>query len=709
MTSKIISLHGRSSSIVLEREGDNLPIWRHFGSRLSTAPDISSWQDVTPEASFSLNENQPFRTIPLFGHGWFNTPALSAHRNGLDWAHEISDCKINATAKKLEIVCLDNVAQIELTQTIQLVPEFDVYSFQTSVKNLSSDTLNINRLMAGSIPIHTDFNRVKSFSGRHNNEFVPVSNELTRSNWQRVNRRGLTSHDCPPYARVVTPATNGFSGDIFAGHLAWSGNHEQLIEWCDYGFHIWQCGAWYAPGEIRLNKDEILSSPNWIVSFSKDGENGIAQNLINHMRSISPLWESGQLSQRPVHLNTWEGLYFDHNEQELMELASAAADLGVERFIVDDGWFAGRHDDTTSLGDWWADIDKYPNGLAPIANHVKGLGMEFGLWVEPEMVNPKSQLFERHPEWALQLPQRTPLESRNQLVLDMTNEGVQQYLFEKLSNLLSTLPIDYLKWDHNRDLTQAGSDGFAIYTNQIYAIYTLFQKIRAAFPNVEIEACAGGGGRIDAGILQLSHRVWASDCIDAVSRERIQCGFLQYLPPEIMGTHIGASPAHSTGRSQNIDFRAAIAIIGHFGIELDPRKIPAPENEKIKTWVNLYKNIRNITHTGQVWRGDASDNVTWQVLGNENEFYGFIFRMQPTEQRFPPSVRFPMLNPKTRYFVERVDPQKGQFDGYTGKEFLLLDSHGKLYPGEVLDKIGIALPFMKAERCIVLKFSAVSE
>lgn len=709
MISKIISLQGRGTSLILETEGNALPIWRYFGAKLSADPDFASWQDTTPRASFSLDKNQPFRTIPLFGNGWFNTPAFTAHRHGRDWAHEISECRVQTSNKEISIVSLDKVAQIEFIQTIRLEPEFDVYAFQTTVKNLGSETLNVDRLMAGSIPVQSHFNRVNSFTGRHNNEFIPVSDGITRSGWQRINRRGLTSHDCPPYARVMSPTTGGFSGPVMAAHLAWSGNHEQLIEWCDYGFYIWQSGAWYAPGEIRLATGEQIKSPEWLVSFSENGENGVAQNLINHMRSLSPLWTSGQMSPRPVHLNTWEGLYFDHNEQDLMELASSAADLGVERFIVDDGWFAGRHDDTSSLGDWWADADKYPDGLAPLANHVKSLGMEFGLWVEPEMVNPKSRLFEKHPQWALQLPQRTPLESRNQLVLDMTNRDVQNYLFEKIESLLTNLPIDYLKWDHNRDLTQAGSDGFAVYTDQINASYALFQTIRDAYPNVEIEACAGGGGRIDAGILRLTHRVWASDCIDAVSRKRIQDGFLEYLPPEIMGTHIGASPAHSTGRSQNMDFRAAMAIIGHFGIELDPRKIPEPEKEKIKSWVNLYKNIRNITHTGQVWRGNVGDHVAWQVLGNKDKFYAFIFRMQPTEQRFPPYVSLPMVDLRTQYFVERVDPQKGQFDGFTGKEFLSLDSQGKKFSGDVLCQVGIRLPFMKAERCIVLKFSAISE
>ncbi len=235
-----------------------------------------------------------------------------------------------------------------------------------------------------------------------------------------------------------------------------------------------------------------------------------------------------------------------------MALADAAARIGIERFVLDDGWFHRRHDDRAALGDWWPDSGKFPDGLGPLIAHVRALGMEFGLWVEPEMVNPDSELFRTHPDWALQLAGAAAADGRNQLVLDISRPEVADYLFDKIAALLGTHPIAYLKWDHNRDLTTAGlCDGRAGYRAQVHAAYALLARLRAAHPDVEIESCSGGGGRIDFAVLRHTHRVWTSDNIDALSRLAIQRGCLQFFPPEVMGAHVGTAPAHVTGRSQS--------------------------------------------------------------------------------------------------------------------------------------------------------------
>jgi alpha-galactosidase len=269
----------------------------------------------------------------------------------------------------------------------------------------------------------------------------------------------------------------------------------QSIEWIDDGRYHWQMGEWLAPGEVRLAAGESIETPQMLATYAADA-NGVAQNFHAEIRQRTP-WHGEQMKPRPVHLNTWEGFYFNHDEAALMELADAAAEVGIERFVLDDGWFEGRNDDTSSLGDWWTDKAKYPNGLKPLAEHVTGLGMEFGLWVEPEMVNPDSGLYRAHPDWALATPGRPAITARNQLVLDMERAEVGDYLFEKIAALLDELPISYLKWDHNRDLTTAGAR--PRYRQQVLAAYALMDRIRAAYPHVEIEACAGGGGRIRIG------------------------------------------------------------------------------------------------------------------------------------------------------------------------------------------------------------------
>ncbi len=277
------------------------------------------------------------------------------------------------------------------------------------------------------------------------------------------------------------------------------------------------------------------------------------------------------MQPRPVHANSWEACYFDHDEERVVALAQACAALGIERFVLDDGWFRGRNDDRAGLGDWTSDPAKYPSGLEPLAGRIVAMGMQLGLWVEPEMVSPDSDLYRAHPDWALALPGRNRPTARSQLVLDMRRAEVRDYLFGALDALLRELPVSYLKWDHNRDLAPAGGAA------QVLGTYALLARLRSAHPDVEIESCAGGGGRSDAGILPYTHRFWASDNLDAVSRVAIQRGFLAFLPPEVMGSHIGAIPAHATGRCQSLGLRAAVAMPGHFGIELDPRQLDDAE------------------------------------------------------------------------------------------------------------------------------------
>jgi alpha-galactosidase len=393
-------------------------------------------------------------------------------------------------------------------------------------------------------------------------------------------------------------------------------------------------------------------------------------------------WPGGKMRPRPVHLNTWEGFYFDHDEAALKDLADAAAKDGIERFVLDDGWFHRRDDDTSSLGDWWPDDVKYPRGLGPLAEHVSGLGMEFGLWVEPEMVNPDSDLHRAHPDWALQVAGRPLITARNQLVLDMGRAEVRDYLYERLACLLGELPIGYLKWDHNRDLTAAGER--PSFRRQVLGAYDLLARLRRDFPGVEIEACAGGGGRIDAGIARYTHRFWTSDNIDAVSRVAIQRGYLQFFPPELMGSHVGAAPAHATGRIQTMRFRNHVALPGHFGVELDLRKLGDRDLERLGEGIARYKALRDRLHTGQVWQGEGADGLLWQAHGSAEALVLMVTRIDPQTQRHAPGLRLPMLDPARRYRIDETE-----------------------YAGAWLVQHGLALPPLRGEDGLVLEVTAL--
>jgi alpha-galactosidase len=637
-----LRLDGKAVSLVLELPEDEAPLWLHWGARLPEGVEFEPLRATRPTPSFSLDFDQPLSLFPGLGVGWFGESALLAHREGGDWTFQATGCVVERVGQKAVVRLTDAVARIDVAITLDLDADSDVLTLSTILTNAGDALLDVQWLAAGTVPLPPDAQRVHSFGGRHNDEFVPIADPLTRSTWRRENRRGLTSHSCFPGALVET------EGAAYGAQLAWSGNHAQSIEWIDDGRWQWQMGEWLAPGEVRLQPGESIPTPEMLVTFGADA-NAVAQNFHTAIRQRI-VWPDGKMKPRPVHLNTWEGFYFDHDEAALVELADAAASVGIERFVLDDGWFHGRNDDSSSLGDWWTDARKYPNGLKPLAQQVTGLGMEFGLWVEPEMVNPDSELYRAHPDWALATQGRPQITARNQLVLDMARAEVGDYLFEKIAMLLDELPISYLKWDHNRDLTTAGHT--PRYRNQVMAAYALMARLRAAFPHVEIEACAGGGGRIDAGIVRHTHRFWTSDNIDAVSRASIQRGFLQYMPPELMGAHIGASPAHATGRQQSMDFRAGVALPGHLGVELDVRKLGDEECQRLRHWIAIYKMHRDQLHHGKVWQGEAGDGLFWQAHGDAENLRLFLYRINPQSNRHAPSVRLPMLDPTRHYSVD---------------------------------------------------------
>jgi alpha-galactosidase len=311
-----------------------------------------------------------------------------------------------------------------------------------------------------------------------------------------------------------------------------------------------------------------------------------------------------------VTLNVWEAVYFDHDLPRLTVLAERAAHIGVERFVLDDGWFHGRRDDTAGLGDWWVDAEVWPNGLHPLVEHVHALGMEFGLWFEPEMVNPDSDLFRAHPEWTLSAGGRSPLLQRNQLVLDLTNADAFAHVLASMDAVLSENAVDFVKWDHNRDLLEAGSTsrgGIPAVHGQTTAYYALLDELRTRHPGITWESCASGGGRVDLGVVEHVQRFWTSDMTDALSRQQIQRWTTQLVAPEYLGAHVSAPTSHQTGRTLTLAFRAATALFCGFGIEWDLTSAGEEDLDELARWVQLHKRHRRLLHTGRVVRPESSD------------------------------------------------------------------------------------------------------
>ena len=743
--SRFAMLHGRHTSLVIEWRADDAPLWRYWGPRLpADAQPPAPLRALRPMPSFMLDHDQPLSLAPSFGVGWFGQSALLAHRAGRDFAQAFTRCDLQWTApgRALLIRLHDDVAALRLDLNLTIDAASDVLTLRSTLTNLGATPVDVQWLAAGTLMLPAQCRTVRSYAGQHNSEFMLQTDTLSRSLWRRENRRGRTSHDNFPGAVVTTPGATEHGGLVFGAHLAWSGNHQQSIEWLHDDQYQWQLGEWLAPGEGVLAPGASMRTPELVASCSTQGLNGLAHNFHTELRARLP-WHGGAMRPRPVHLNTWEGFYFDLQPAQVMALADAAAAIGVERFVVDDGWFHGRQHDRAALGDWWPDAAKFPHGLGPLVAHVRGLGMEFGLWFEPEMVNPDSELLRAHPDWALQLAGRPMLTGRNQLVLDISREDVADYLFDKINAQVAEHRIDYLKWDHNRDLTTAGlttagpstaglRNGHAGYGAQVHAAYALMERLRAAHPALEIESCSGGGGRIDFGVLRHAHRVWTSECIDARSRVATQRGFLQFFAPEIMGSHVGTAPAHTTGRSQAMDFRAAVAFTGHLGIEFDLRLLGAAETAALADWLALYKRWRARLHHGLVWLGEAGDGLVWQAHGGAavgvgdagaegltadtdtdavHELLLCVYRTEPTTLRYMPPLRLPMLDRQAHYRLRQIEPagRQGQplYDTTTPWLQALRSAEGVVVHGAWLAEAGLPLPRAKAETAFIVHMERV--
>jgi alpha-galactosidase len=351
-----------------------------------------------------------------------------------------------------------------------------------------------------------------------------------------------------------------------------------------------------------------------------------------------------------VHYNCWEAIYFNHNLGDLSAIADRAAAIGAERFVLDDGWFGRRDDDTTSLGDWVIDRNKWPDGLHPLIAHVHGLGMTFGLWFEPEMVNPDSDLFRAHPDWML--GPRDQVTGRNQMVLNMALPAVQDYLFAAISAVLTEYPIDYIKWDHNRLLPVVDAE-------QTRGAYALFDRLRAAHPLVEIESCASGGGRIDAGILARTHRVWLSDSNDALERLRMQHDAALFLPSCITGSHVGPRKSHTSGRILPMGFRAWVAAQRHMGFEMDLRELTEEEAATLTEITAWYKANRDWMMAGKIHRLDAADvtvTAEIQIAAEGRRFVLFAGQADASPQILPRPLRLTGLDPNARYRISLRNP-----------------------------------------------------
>ena len=694
------ALHSRNCSLVIDCRG-NAPAILYWGSRLSeaTSPDMLSLLATRQELQACQAQEALITLSPEAATGFMGSPGVQMHRSGRQWAIYAKTKSVNLVDDQLTIISQCHGAEIQLTHCLALHASTDVLTATTAITNIGSSALWLDRCDAPCIPLPMRYNKILGFTGRWANEFQQVSIDRFPGAYVRENRSGRTSHDSFPGVVVHTEDTNESSGSAYGLHLGWSGNHQLRIEEQHTGQAYAQLGELFFPGEMSLEPGEKYCSPTLYGTSTAHGFSAISESFHGYVRA-SLTDKRVRNKVRPVHFNTWEAVYFDLSYDRLCELADVAAEVGAERFVLDDGWFKNRKSDKAGLGDWFVDNTVFEDGLGPLIDHVKAKNMEFGLWVEPEMVNPDSDLYRAHSDWVLNADPAPLILSRNQLVLDLTRTEVQTYLFERLDALLTEYSISYLKWDMNRAVYQPNNQGGrAVGHYQTNALYTLLGRLRAAHPAVEIESCSSGGGRADFGVLEFTDRIWTSDSNDALDRLRIQKGFSMFFPAEVMGAHIGPGVCHITGRILSMETRAGVAMFGHMGIEANLLEMDDDQTETLKAGVALHKKHRQLIHSGNLVRLNTQSNENgFGIIAQDGGEALFSYtQLDSLSHSVGGRLQFIGLDSNGLYQVSIVWPQEPK--SYSTS---ILDViNGSVISGEALTKAGIQLPIMHPASLLV--------
>jgi alpha-galactosidase len=703
-----VHLSREGVSIVLAPSPVGDPVLVYWGASLGDlgVDDLAGLVEVhRPDVPHSALDAPRLRG--LLGEnvaGFTGLPALEGfrpRRTAGPWAPRIAGWRWTVDDTGADATVLlgggDDDAGWDVEIALELTRE-GLVRLRTAVTNAGTDEL-VLAAVRSALPVPARASELLDLTGRWCRERTPQRRPWLLGTHLREGRHGRTGHDATLLMAAGVPGFGFGHGEVWAAHVAWSGDHQAYAERTPEGECLLGGGELLGPGEVVLDPGERYDGPWLVGAWSASGLDQASARLHEWLRRRSPRTRR----TRPVLVNTWEAVYMDHDLDTLTELAEAAAEVGVERFVLDDGWFLGRRTDRAGLGDWEVDPEVWPDGLHPLVDQVKALGMDFGLWVEPEMVNEDSDVARAHPEWVLRGRGTASPTWRHQQVLDLQHPGAYGHVVGQLRALLDEYDIAFLKWDHNRDLVDVAHAGRPAVHRQTLAFYRLLDELRAAYPQLEIESCASGGGRIDLEVLTRTDRVWPSDTIDAVERQRIQRWTSLLVPPELLGAHLGGPVAHTTGRSHRAGFRAATALLGHFGIEWDLRVLTADERAEVAAWVALHKLLRPLLATGRLVRGDHPDPavlVTGVVAPDRAEAWYVVATVDTTLAQSVGPVQLPGLDAHRSYAVADRTPPGPRHRAHLGETWL--DGLGVRLPGSALGELGVRFPALPPETAHVL-------
>ena len=639
-------LDSTRQTLVLAARRERLPEIVYWGAPLPEGEDLTTIAaarviDVT---GGMLDENPDLSICPEAVRSFPGQPGLILRdTDGTPLLPKFCFTSEEAGAGSLTLSFEDHDLQVFYTASFEI--DAHTHVIATQARLWASRPVHLHWFAAPVFPAPQHSDEMIDFTGRWCGEFQTATTAWSPGMRFRENRTGRTGHEHFPGLIIPCKGATNTHGDAYAFHYGWSGGHKMIAEELPDGRRQVQFG--HAARMETEASQEFRTAPLY-ATFSAQGINGCATAFQRHLRDrIVDFPDKDR--PRPVHYNCWEAVYFDHNLPALKDIATRAAALGAERFVLDDGWFGRRDDDTTSLSDWEVDPRKYPDGLGPLIEHVHGEGMSFGIWFEPEMINPDSDLYRAHPDWALGSEDQTL--GRQQKALNMALPEVREFIFDRMSKVLRDHEIDYIKWDHNRVLPMPDAE-------QTRGSYALIDALREAFPQVEIESCASGGGRIDFGILSRTHRVWLSDSNDALERLRIQHNAALFLPTVVTGSHVGPRHCHTSGRTHDISFRAWVAAQRHLGFEMDPRELDEREAAVLREVTSWYKHNRGWMQNADILRLDSADPsviAEEQLAVQGDRFVVFAGKADTSAQIAPRPLRLTQLDPDASYRVRLVN------------------------------------------------------
>ncbi len=615
-----VVLRAAGVAIAIDLSDDGLPAVVHWGADCgpldAPAFDALVLTGIAPVAPNDMDEPIRLSLLPEEWTGWSGRPGVNGSRGGQAWSPRFRASQVrldgvvlaegvhDGGAGTVEVDAVDAASALALAVIVEMDPS-GIVRTRARLTNLADETYQVDELLL-TLPVPASASEILDMAGRWGKERVPQRRPVTIGAHRREGRHGRTGADAATLLAAGEPGFGFARGEVWAVHTGWSGNHVHQVERVATGVQVIGGGELLLPGEVRLGRGESYETP-WVYAAYGEGLDAVARRFHRFLRA-RPQHPS---SPRPVTLNVWEAVYFDHDLDTLLELAEQAAELGVERYVLDDGWFGSRRNDFSGLGDWTVSNEVWPEGLHPLVDRVRALGMQFGLWFEPEMVNVDSDLARAHPEWIMATGDVLPPESRHQQVLNLGIPECYAFIRDSLFAMLEEYDIAYIKWDHNRDLVQAGTlpSGRPGVHAQTLAFYRLLDEIGERFPGLEIESCSSGGARVDLGVLEHTDRVWVSDNIDPLDRQQMNRWTTQLVPPEMMGSHIASGRSHTTGRWHDLSFRAATAVFGHLGIEWDLRAATDDERRELRAWIDFYTQHRAVLHGGDVVRLDHPDDT----------------------------------------------------------------------------------------------------